>query len=215
MPLLEAANRLGQGPHGEWLIAALRKHAPTWLLQLPALLHEDEQAILQRQLQGMNRERMLREAVEARAEPETPPEASTATSRGESAQDSQLLSESDGGELLDPQAQRAYRQRMYELQTELAEAQAFHDLGRAERLQDEFEFLSQELSRAVGLGGRPRRAGSAAERARIRVTRAIRTAIKRLSDNHPELGRHLARTVRTGTYCVYTADLNPSHSWQG
>src|SRR5690242_21238698 len=52
------------------------------------------------------------------------------------------------------------------LRDELEEAERFHDPGRASRAQSEIEFLTAELSRAVGLGGRVRRAAGAAERAR-------------------------------------------------
>jgi hypothetical protein len=60
----------------------------------------------------------------------------------------------DAGEVLDPQARAAYRQRLRDLQAELAEAQSFNDAGRSEKLQDEIAFLTQELAQAVGLGGR-------------------------------------------------------------
>jgi hypothetical protein len=59
------------------------------------------------------------------------------------------------------------------------------------------------LGAALGLGGRARRSGSPAERARVRVTRALREAIARIATAHPLLGEHLARSVRTGTYCSY------------
>jgi hypothetical protein len=63
--------------------------------------------------------------------------------------------------------------------------------------------LIQQLSSAVGLGGRARRAGSAVERARITVQRRVREAIKKIGDHEPELGRYLEWTIRTGTYCAY------------
>ena len=44
----------------------------------------------------------------------------------------------------------------------------------------------REMARAVGLGGRDRRAGSAAERARLNVTRAIKSALQKISE-HNEL----------------------------
>ncbi len=47
---------------------------------------------------------------------------------------------------------------------------------------------SAELARAFGIGGRERRAASAAERARLNVTRALRTAIVRLADAVPDAG---------------------------
>ena len=59
---------------------------------------------------------------------------------------------------------------------------------------------------AFGLGGRGRRAASASERARAGVTRALRQAIARIGQNHPRLGEHLGRTIRTGTYCAYVPD---------
>jgi hypothetical protein len=63
--------------------------------------------------------------------------------------------------------------------------------------------LIQQLSSAVGLGGRARRVGSAAERARIMVQRRVREAIKKVADHEPELGRHLDWAIRTGTFCAY------------
>ena len=47
------------------------------------------------------------------------------------------------------------------------------------------------LSGALGLGGRSRRLGSAAERARTAVTWRIRNAIRKIATAHPALGRHL------------------------
>ena len=68
--------------------------------------------------------------------------------------------------------------------------------------------------RAVGLGGRDRRAASASERARAGVTRAIRQAITRIADHHPQLGEHLSRTIRTGTYCAYMPDPHTPAGWE-
>jgi hypothetical protein len=46
MPVLEALTRLGHGPEGEQLIATLRRLAPTWLAQMPALLNRSDHARL-------------------------------------------------------------------------------------------------------------------------------------------------------------------------
>ncbi|HXJ20760.1 MAG TPA: AAA family ATPase [Polyangia bacterium] len=109
----------------------------------------------------------------------------------------------DAGEPLDAAAVAAYRRRLAELEEELREAEGWHDGARATRLRSEMEFLSAELSRALGLGGRNRRVGSAAERARVAVTRRIRDLIRRVAEQSPELGRHLEATVKTGTTCSY------------
>src|SRR5439155_691808 len=60
-----------------------------------------------------------------------------------------------------------------------------------------------ELARATGLGGRRRRLGDAAERARTTVTARIRDAIGRIERAHPELGRHLRASIVTGARCAY------------
>jgi hypothetical protein len=112
----------------------------------------------------------------------------------------------DAGALLDPAAKEAYRRRLEDLRDDVAEAEAFHDGERAARAQAEIDALVQELSRAVGLGGRDRRAASAAERARLNVTRALRAAIARVEEALPPLGRHLDGGVHTGVFCVYEPD---------
>ena len=65
LPVLEALGQLYLEPGGQVLPETLRLHAPTWLVQLPALLNDAEREALQRQVQGATRERMLREMAEA------------------------------------------------------------------------------------------------------------------------------------------------------
>jgi hypothetical protein len=107
------------------------------------------------------------------------------------------------GDVLDATARRAYEDRIRELQAEIDEAEADHDLGRADRAQVEFDALVEQLASALGLGGRARQGGSTAERARSAVTHRIRSTIRKLGAVHPDLGRHLEASIRTGTYCSY------------
>jgi len=65
LPVLEALGRLGRGPQKEALLAVLHQYAPTWLVQLPALVSPAELEAVQRRIQGATRERMLREISEA------------------------------------------------------------------------------------------------------------------------------------------------------
>ena len=120
----------------------------------------------------------------------------------------------DAGALLDATAKAAYQARLAELGAEPEEAEAGNDPARASRARAEREFLVAELARAVGLGGRDRRAASHAERARLNVTRAIRAAVANLARDHPSLGRHLAATVRTGRYCSYIPDPRAPITWE-
>jgi tetratricopeptide (TPR) repeat protein len=119
----------------------------------------------------------------------------------------------DAGALLDDRAKTEYRQRILELESELSEAEGWNDPERASRLREERDFLAHELAAAVGLGGRDRRAASNAERARVNVTRAIRSALERVADHSPDLGRHLATAVRTGNFCSYQPDPRAPVSW--
>ncbi len=120
----------------------------------------------------------------------------------------------DAGELLDAQAKTAYKARLEELREELDEAEGFNDAARAANARQEMDFLVGELARAVGLGGRDRRAASHAERNRLNATRAIRAAMANLARANPSLGRHLAATIRTGRYCSYTPDPRAPLTWE-
>jgi tetratricopeptide (TPR) repeat protein len=120
----------------------------------------------------------------------------------------------DAGELLDATAKAAYRARVKELRAEVEEAEGLNDPVRAAQARAELDFLVAELARAVGLGGRDRRAASHAERARLNVTRAIRTAMANLARDNPALGQHLAATVRTGRYCCYVPDPRTPITWE-
>jgi hypothetical protein len=112
----------------------------------------------------------------------------------------------DAGEMLDPQAKAAYRERLSELRTEREEATRLGNAEHADAIEGEIEALMQELSRAVGLGGRDRRAADATERARLNVTRAIKTAIERIAKDNPTLGTVLTKTIRTGVFCSYVPE---------
>lgn len=118
----------------------------------------------------------------------------------------EVVDAGDSGEVLDAEAKRAYRARMLELREELEEAQQWNDAVRTERARDEIEALEAELSRAAGIGGRDRRVGKAAERARVNVQRRLADALKRVAEIDAELGKHLEKAVRTGTYCSYSPD---------
>ncbi|MEM8963117.1 MAG: AAA family ATPase, partial [Acidobacteriota bacterium] len=65
LPMLEALGRLSRGSHGNEVVDLLHRYAPTWLLQLPALLDPDARLELQHETRGATPERMLREMAEA------------------------------------------------------------------------------------------------------------------------------------------------------
>lgn len=109
----------------------------------------------------------------------------------------------EAGPLLDARARAEYRRRIEELRGSAAEAAERGQLEAAEAIQDELDQLVTELARAFGIGGKARPQGSAAERARLNVTRALRSAIARIGEALPELGQDLDRQIRTGVFCAY------------
>jgi hypothetical protein len=115
----------------------------------------------------------------------------------------------DAGGLLDARARSAYRQHLEQLRGELSAAEARHDLGAMDHLRREADFLTTELLEAA----RGRRAADHAERARLAVTKAVKTALHRLAAVHPRLAAHLRATVRRGYSCVYTPDPRTPITW--
>jgi|GEM_PF-363782 len=120
----------------------------------------------------------------------------------------------DAGAMLDPAAKAAYRERLEEVREDLEEAERFNNVERASQLREELDFIGAELARAVGLGGRDRKASSAAERARVNVTRAIRGAVRAIAEHDARLGHHLERSVRTGVFCAYQPGPAGPDAWR-
>src|SRR5262249_24751916 len=61
LPVLEAISRLCQAPGRERLVGLLRRHAPTWLQQMPWLIGDADREEMQREVIGATRKRMMRE----------------------------------------------------------------------------------------------------------------------------------------------------------
>lgn len=107
----------------------------------------------------------------------------------------------------DERARRHYQDRIRELRAEISEAEDANDPGRRERAAEELSTLIDTLHQSTGLGGRARKLGDPAERARTAVTWRIRSAVKKLSLAHPALGRHLERSLQTGVFCRYRQNI--------
>jgi len=131
------------------------------------------------------------------------------------AEDLEIVSDpGDAGEVLDSRARAEYRQRLSELHAELDEAERNNDLGRAERMRNELDSLTDGLRSALGLGGRSRRFTAETERARGTVSKSIRVSLERIRRSHPKLGDHLSTCVRTGYFCAYLPDPGRQPSWR-
>src|ERR1700730_7372834 len=64
-PILEILSQLCSTPGGNTVVHTLSTQAPSWLVQFPALIKSEQREMLQREILGATRERMLREIGEA------------------------------------------------------------------------------------------------------------------------------------------------------
>jgi DNA-binding winged helix-turn-helix (wHTH) protein len=64
-PMLQALGQLSRGLRRHRVVEILAARAPTWLVQFPALIKPEHREMLQREIAGATRDRMLREIREA------------------------------------------------------------------------------------------------------------------------------------------------------
>jgi hypothetical protein len=125
-----------------------------------------------------------------------------APTRAVAAED-RLSAQGHAGELIDERARAEFKRRIDELREDIERAEAANDPVRAENAREELDKVTAALASAYGLGGRTRKAGDPAERARSAVTWRIRSAVSKVEAAHPALGAHLRNSVTTGTFCSY------------
>jgi len=113
------------------------------------------------------------------------------------------LAGSGMGPVLDAAARDAYRARLDALTAGLDAADRAGDRTAAEQMEAERAAVLAELRRATGLGGRDRVVAPEAERARVNVTRTLRSTIERVAAVAPRAAAHLRASIRTGAACRY------------
>ncbi len=119
--------------------------------------------------------------------------------------------ETDSTAIVDDKAIKEYKAKINSIQMELQEADTLGYTEKADQLRMEYDQLIEHLYQVTGLGGKSRKTGSSLEKARSAVTWRIRTAIKKIDASHPRLGKHLANSIKTGTYCTYKPET--PHRW--
>lgn len=114
---------------------------------------------------------------------------------------------------IDRRALAAYRNRLTEIDDEIAQAREWSDDGRLVALDAEREAILTEVRSATGLGGRVRAMPRDDERARVAVRKAIAAAIERIAEVDASLGRLLTDRVSTGAQCRYEPDPDRPVTW--
>ncbi len=115
----------------------------------------------------------------------------------------------NAGELLDPQARQEYKRQWDDYQEELRQAKADNNIELVAQLEAAIAYLAREVSAAVGLGGRVRKAADSAERARKSISNAIKRSLDNIEHDHPALHEHLNSGIRRGTYFSYDPATSP------
>lgn len=118
-----------------------------------------------------------------------------------------VLDEKDAASTLDQKAKLQYQERIRDLQEEIREAEEMNNQGLVSSLNDEYEKLIEHLSHSLGLAGKARQVGSSVEKARSAVTWRIRSTIKKIEKLHPDLAKHLSKSIKTGTFCSYNPEI--------
>lgn len=108
-----------------------------------------------------------------------------------------------GAPALDERARREIRDRLQQLDLDEADAESAGDGERAALARERRHELAEAVARDIGLGGRTRLLDDPLERARKTVSTRIRRAITGIGRVHPELARHLQRSIDTGAWCAY------------
>ncbi len=105
---------------------------------------------------------------------------------------------------IDEQAAREYKQRLDELEQEIAEAEAHNDQGRRQMLAHEREGIRAEIRRSITRSGTPRKVADDMERARKAVSNALRRALRAITKQDAALGKYLETALSIGGDCVFT-----------
>jgi TolB-like protein len=116
-----------------------------------------------------------------------------------------------GTDMIDHKAKSEYKQKIQALQIEISDAEEMGLNEKAQQHREELEALVNQLSQTVGIANKTRKTGSSIEKSRAAVTWRIRNIIKKIEKVHPQLGKHLSNSIKTGSYCSYKPEV--CHDW--
>ncbi len=115
--------------------------------------------------------------------------------------------------ILDRWAMQDYHARLRELAKTRASAEKDNDKVLLSEIDEETSQIQAVLHAAIGLGKSSRRFSSQTERARVNITRQIKSAIQRIAKDNPPLGSYLALNIKTGYNCQYSPMPGTPITW--
>jgi len=110
--------------------------------------------------------------------------------------------------LADETAIKAVREELAAKSAEVAGLRKT-DWARKGLLQEEISKLEKYLGEVETHQGQARKVAGTAQRSRTSVTNAINRAVDHISGQHPDLGRHLRDSIKTGTAPIYAPSIVP------
>lgn len=114
---------------------------------------------------------------------------------------------------VDDRAVQEYKSRIGELHDALEVADRRGDAARSVTLQNELDALIEHVAETEGFGGRVARDPTAADRARVNITKHLKRSIERIAALDGTLGEHLRVSVSTGMYCAYEPAPGAEYRW--
>ena len=139
--------------------------------------------------------------------------ASAAVLEGELSDSPNMGDTGEVSQVLDRSAIDAYKAHLKELSADRIEAEKEPNPAWLAQIEEETKFIERELRAGTGRGGKARNFALPRDKARSSGTHQIKAAIKKVSENNPDLGSHLDRTIKTGTYCSYQPDPTADIDW--
>ncbi|MBN1626575.1 MAG: hypothetical protein JW944_08615, partial [Deltaproteobacteria bacterium] len=112
----------------------------------------------------------------------------------------------DAGEALDDEAFRSYRAHYRDLESQMQKAKENNDMAGQTKIQEELTWIADELSKAQGLKGKPRKVSDDQERIRKAVQMAISRTIKEIGQHDPDMAGHLKENLKCGARPCYRLD---------
>ncbi len=126
---------------------------------------------------------------------------------------SQVGNFSEAEEAADKDTWIEVKGRLLEIEKEQVKAERLADFEKYDKLEEEKKQLERYLSWSYGVGNRPRRSASPADRMRINVNRNIKRVVDKIRKQNEPLAAYLKSTIKTGFQVSYTPDPNNQVSW--